>query len=96
MYIIRFSAHGQFGSCQAGTSGVLLEDETIMIGAPGSYFWKGALFMTSISDDYLNKDKILYHSPVQNNVHSPVERNSYLGIIYKTFNFSLNLYICFD
>lgn len=95
IYVILFRGHGQFGYCQAGTSGVLLEDDTVLVGAPGSCVWKGNLFMNSISDNYLRRDKTRYHSPVQDSEHPPVESNSYLGkplidLLYIYLN------ICFD
>ncbi|VVC46162.1 Hypothetical protein CINCED_3A016546 [Cinara cedri] len=70
----------QFGYCQAGTSGVLLEDDTVVIGAPGSYNWKGNIFMVNVSDDFLLRDKTCYYSPVRDVDVSPVDSNSYLGM----------------
>ncbi|XP_025410272.1 integrin alpha-PS1 isoform X2 [Sipha flava] len=70
----------QFGYCQAGTSGVLLEDDTVVIGSPGSYNWRGNIFMVSVSDDFLHRDKTCYYSPVRDIEVSPVESHSYLGM----------------
>ncbi|XP_060847943.1 integrin alpha-PS1 isoform X2 [Rhopalosiphum padi] len=70
----------QFGYCQAGTSGVLLNDETVVIGSPGSYNWKGNIFMVSVSDDFLHRDKTCYYSPVRDIEVSPVDSHSYLGM----------------
>ncbi|XP_050439552.1 integrin alpha-PS1 isoform X2 [Adelges cooleyi] len=68
--------HEQFGVCQAGTSGILLEDDTIVIGSPGATLWRGTMFMVSISDDFLHRDKTYYYSPLS----EPVDKDSYLGM----------------
>ncbi|XP_003246766.1 integrin alpha-PS1 isoform X2 [Acyrthosiphon pisum] len=70
----------QFGYCQAGTSGMLLSDDTVVIGSPGSYNWKGNVFTVSVSDDFLHRDKTCYYSPVRDNEVSPVDSHSYLGM----------------
>jgi len=66
------------GFCQAGTSADILEDDTAILGAPGAYICRGAMYGISVSDDYLNKDRNHYHTPLQNN--TPVEKYSYLGM----------------
>lgn len=58
---------------------MLLNDDTVVIGAPGSYNWKGNVFMVSVSDDFLHRDKTCYYSPVRDNEVSPVDSHSYLG-----------------
>lgn len=58
---------------------MLLEDDTVVIGSPGSYNWKGNIFMISVSDDFLHRDKTCYYSPVRDVEVSPVESYSYLG-----------------
>lgn len=75
-----YRSQAQFGYCQAGTSGVLLEDDSVVIGSPGSYNWKGNIFTISVSDNYLHRDKTWYYSPVRDAEVSPVESYSYLGI----------------
>lgn len=71
-------AHEQYGYCQSGTSGMLLDDDTAVIGTPGPYTWRGTVFVFSVSDDYLNRDKGLYYGPVTEH-ESPVDKYSYLG-----------------
>ena len=83
-------AHEQFGYCQAGTSGMLLDDDTALIGTPGPYTWRGTVFAVSVSDDFLHRDKTLYYGPLTQD-HSPVDKYSYLGmaIFYSSFLISL-------
>ncbi|XP_023726795.1 integrin alpha-PS1 isoform X2 [Cryptotermes secundus] len=71
-------AHEQYGYCQAGTSGLLLDD-TAVIGTPGPYTWRGTLFVISVSDNFLNRDKTTYHGPLLEH-ESPVDKYSYLGM----------------
>lgn len=71
--------HSQFGYCQAGTSGLLLEDDSVVIGSPGSYNWKGNIFLNSVSDEYLHGDYKWYHSPIRDAENSPIASLSYLG-----------------
>ncbi|XP_050530461.1 integrin alpha-PS1 isoform X2 [Daktulosphaira vitifoliae] len=73
------NGHEQFGYCQAGTSGILLEDDTIVIGSPGTTIWRGTLFMVSISDDFLHRDKTYYFSPLSEK-SAPIDKDSYLGM----------------
>ena len=73
-------AHEQFGYCQAGTSGMLLDDDTALIGTPGPYTWRGTVFAVSVSDDFLHRDKTLYYGPLTQD-HSPVDKYSYLGTV---------------
>jgi len=72
-------AHEQYGYCQAGTSGLLLSDDSALIGTPGPYTWRGTVFVFSVSDDYLRRDKNLYYGPVVEN-DAPVDKYSYLGM----------------
>ncbi|XP_071512527.1 integrin alpha-PS1-like isoform X2 [Panulirus ornatus] len=69
--------HQQYGFCQAGTSGLLLDDEAVL-GVPGPYTWRGTVHTSNISDDFLLKDKTQYFGPVTEN-NSPVDKYSYLG-----------------
>ncbi|XP_065559170.1 integrin alpha-PS1-like isoform X2 [Artemia franciscana] len=72
-------AHEQFGYCQAGTSGALLNDDTIIFGSPGPYTWRGTLFVTSVAEDFLKRDKQMYYAPVTAD-QSPMDKYSYLGM----------------
>ena len=72
-----FSEHQQYGYCQAGTSGLLLEDEMVL-GIPGTYTWQGTVHTSNISKDFLLRDKTQYFGPVTINT-TPVEKYSYLG-----------------
>lgn len=71
-------AHEQYGYCQAGTSGMLLKDDTALIGTPGPYTWRGTIFVFSVADDYLSRDKAYYYGPLLEN-EAPVDKYSYLG-----------------
>lgn len=74
-----FRAHEEYGFCQAGTSGVLTDsEELVAIGAPGPYTWRGAIFVSSISDDFLSRLKTTFHTPVTES-DSPVDKYAYLG-----------------
>jgi hypothetical protein len=75
MFVYR--AHEQYGYCQAGTSGLLLDD-TAVIGTPGPYTWRGTVFVISVSENFLNRDKTIYHGPLLEH-ESPVDKYSYLG-----------------
>ena len=72
------SAHEEWGFCQAGTSAILTEDQTALIGAPGPYTWRGTVFAYSVEDDYLFRDKTHYHIPVREG-EAPVDKYAYLG-----------------
>ncbi|XP_046678845.1 integrin alpha-PS1 isoform X2 [Homalodisca vitripennis] len=72
-------AHEQYGYCQAGTSGLLLNDDTALIGTPGPYTWRGTVFVFSVSDDFLLRDKNFYYGPVIEG-EAPVDKYSYLGM----------------
>lgn len=87
-------AHEQFGYCQAGTSGMLLDDDTALIGTPGPYTWRGTVFAVSVSDDFLHRDKTLYYGPLTQD-HSPVDKYSYLGMaIFFPFYSLLFSFVC--
>ncbi|XP_059166885.1 integrin alpha-PS1-like isoform X1 [Physella acuta] len=40
-----------FGLCQAGMSALAGQDDAFVMGAPGSVFWQGVVFMTNITDE---------------------------------------------
>ncbi|XP_034256700.1 integrin alpha-PS1 isoform X2 [Thrips palmi] len=71
--------HEQYGFCQAGTSGIILDDDSLVVGSPGAYTWRGTTFATSISSDFLARDKTVYFSPVLDH-EATVEKYSYLGM----------------
>ena len=70
-------AHEQYGYCQAGTSGLLMDDMAV-IGSPGPYTWRGTVFVMNVSERYLTRDKTIYHGPLLEH-ESPVDKYSYLG-----------------
>lgn len=76
--------HEEYGVCQAGTSGSLLNDGSITIGAPGVYTWRGSLYMKSIEGEYLKRDKQTYYTPHEINHNyrdnKPLDKYSYLGM----------------
>ncbi|KAL1137846.1 hypothetical protein AAG570_009542 [Ranatra chinensis] len=72
-------AHEQFGYCQAGTSGLLVND-TALIGTPGPFTWRGTVFAFSVSDDFLRRDKTMYYSPLSDDPKQPLDKYSYLGM----------------
>nr|XP_033792864.1 integrin alpha-7 isoform X2 [Geotrypetes seraphini] len=78
----RPQGHERFGFCQQGMSaGFTSDSHYIMFGAPGTYNWKGILFVTNINKS--DHDQLVYKTP------EPTERvaghagdvaqNSYLG-----------------
>ncbi|XP_044305526.1 integrin alpha-7 isoform X2 [Varanus komodoensis] len=78
----RPQGHDRFGFCQQGmATGFTADRHYILFGAPGTYNWKGILFMTSI--DSSDPDQLVYKTPepserVPGNV-GDVAQNSYLG-----------------
>ncbi|KAH9513204.1 hypothetical protein Btru_034367, partial [Bulinus truncatus] len=40
-----------FGLCQAGMSAAVGKDDAFVMGAPGSVFWQGAIFLTNITEE---------------------------------------------
>lgn len=71
-------AHEDYGFCQVGTSGTILEDDTMVLGTPGPYTWRGTVFVISVGGEYLKRDKIHYYGPHLDQT-SPVDKYSYLG-----------------
>ncbi|XP_068633179.1 integrin alpha-PS1-like isoform X2 [Battus philenor] len=71
--------HEEFGFCQVGTSSSLLDDDTLLIGSPGPYTWRGTIFTHDTNDDLLERDMSFYMAPVEDGL-SPVEKYSYLGM----------------
>lgn len=72
-------AHEDYGFCQVGTSGTILDDNTIVLGTPGPYTWRGTVFVISVGGEYLKRDKIHYYGPHLEQT-SPVDKYSYLGM----------------
>ncbi|XP_071446046.1 integrin alpha-PS1 isoform X1 [Hetaerina americana] len=77
-------AHEQFGYCQAGTSGAVVDDD-VVIGTPGPHTWRGTVFVKSVTDVYLERDKMTYFGPLQEG--APVDKYSYLGMSVAAGNF---------
>ncbi|CAH4026827.1 unnamed protein product [Pieris brassicae] len=71
--------HEEFGFCQVGTSSSLLEDDTLVLGSPGPYTWRGTIFTQDTNDDLIERDHVVYMGPVEDG-YSPVEKYSYLGM----------------
>ncbi|XP_050679811.1 integrin alpha-PS1 isoform X1 [Leptidea sinapis] len=78
--------HEEFGFCQVGTSSSLLEDDTLLLGSPGPYTWRGTIFTQDTNDDLIERDHVVYMAPVEDGV-SPVEKYSYLGMSVSGANF---------
>lgn len=79
-------AHEEWGFCQAGTSALLTDDQTALIGAPGPFTWRGTVFAVSVNDDFLFRDKTHYHTPVRAG-EAPVDKYAYLGMSLAAGNF---------
>ncbi|GBP30999.1 Integrin alpha-PS1 [Eumeta japonica] len=71
--------HEEYGFCQVGTSSSLLSDETLLLGSPGPYTWRGTIFTMDVTDDILERDHSTFMAPVADGA-SPVEKYSYLGM----------------
>lgn len=71
--------HEQYAFCQAGTSGMILDDGTAVIGTPGVMIWKGTVFAVEVDGEFLSRDKTQYYGP-HDNADSPVPNYSYLGM----------------
>uniref|UniRef100_A0A8C2EU19 Integrin subunit alpha 7 n=1 Tax=Cyprinus carpio TaxID=7962 RepID=A0A8C2EU19_CYPCA len=72
----RSQGHEQFGFCQQGLSASFTPDKNyILFGAPGTYNWKGLLFMASPIEDALVYKTL---EPSKSSFED-VAQNSYLG-----------------
>ncbi|XP_030754239.1 integrin alpha-PS1-like isoform X2 [Sitophilus oryzae] len=71
--------HQQYGFCQIGTSIDFPEDGFALVGSPGPYTWRGAIFAKSTIGDFLSRDKNIYKSPVSESAE-PIDKYSYLGM----------------
>ncbi|XP_036415351.1 integrin alpha-7 [Colossoma macropomum] len=73
----RPQGHEQFGFCQQGLAASFTPDNNyVLFGAPGTYNWKGLLFMASPIEDALVYKTL---EPSQRPVFEDVAQNSYLG-----------------
>lgn len=75
---IAFREHEEFGYCQVGTSSSLLADDTMILGSPGPYTWRGTIFTQDTKDSIIERDHAVYMAPVEDGV-TAVEKYSYLG-----------------
>ncbi|XP_061471376.1 integrin alpha-7 isoform X2 [Rhineura floridana] len=78
----RPQGHDRFGFCQQGVAtGFTADRHYILFGAPGTYNWKGILFVTNI--DSSDPDQLVYKTPEPNErvpgSVGDVAQNSYLG-----------------
>lgn len=64
---------------------MLLDDNTMILGSPGPYTWRGTIFVTAFGGDYLSREKYVYFSE-HDEEKSPVEKYSYLGRILLRFS----------
>ncbi|XP_037725112.1 integrin alpha-PS1 isoform X1 [Drosophila subpulchrella] len=71
--------HEDYGLCQAGTSAALLDDDTMVLGSPGPYTWRGSIWVTQVGGEYLQRDKTTYYND-HSDTTSKVEKYSYLGM----------------
>uniref|UniRef100_A0A4W4G517 Integrin alpha-2 domain-containing protein n=1 Tax=Electrophorus electricus TaxID=8005 RepID=A0A4W4G517_ELEEL len=73
----RPQGHEQFGFCQQGLAASFTPDNNyILFGAPGTYNWKGLLFMASPIEDALVYKTL---EPSSQPMFEDVAQNSYLG-----------------
>uniref|UniRef100_A0A6I8P434 Integrin subunit alpha 7 n=1 Tax=Ornithorhynchus anatinus TaxID=9258 RepID=A0A6I8P434_ORNAN len=72
----RPQGHDQFGFCQQGAAAAFSPDRHyLLFGAPGTYNWKGLLFVTSV--DSSDPDQLVYKS--LDPAAGDLALNSYLG-----------------
>ncbi|KAL1138208.1 hypothetical protein AAG570_009899 [Ranatra chinensis] len=50
------------GFCQFGTSGMIADDGTVIVGSPGSAVWKGAAFSFTTDNDLTLSDNYVYQT----------------------------------
>ncbi|XP_042200138.1 integrin alpha-7 isoform X2 [Callorhinchus milii] len=78
----RTQGHERFGYCQQGISaGFTSDNHYILFGAPGTYNWKGVMFLTTTNSS--DPDQLVYKTPdpIDKPLRSPfdVAQHSYLG-----------------
>ncbi|XP_033761989.1 integrin alpha-PS1-like isoform X1 [Pecten maximus] len=68
--------------CQAGTSGVMMNDERVLLGAPGAVDWTGGLW-TQYTGDNIREDLSWFRSPIylkeDTRKPRPIDLTSYMG-----------------
>ncbi|XP_065200143.1 integrin alpha-PS1 isoform X2 [Planococcus citri] len=69
--------HTKFGSCQSGTSGMIFEDDNVVIGAPGALNWRGAVTILNVNDDP-RRDKEVFTGPTDS--WNEINPYGYLGM----------------
>ena len=85
--------HEQYGVCQAGTSGTLLDDGEVIVGAPGVFTWRGSLYSKAVAGgSYLQRDKNIYYTPHEGS-SPPIDKYSYLGMSVAAAKFYGDKYI---
>jgi len=75
------------------------QDGNLLIGAPGPYNWRGAVFKNVIKQS-LTEDSVWYQSPVEDPLPGgedmpdpPVNYYSYLGSRFIAFSFLGHVYV---
>jgi len=84
-----------YGFCQAGTSAAVSKNSNdILIGAPGPFNWRGAVFRNTFSSGSMLDDSLWYQTPVEdrktsvNGADPAVPFYSYFGMSVKIANIS--------
>lgn len=83
--------HGEYGFCQAGISSAISQDGDLLLGAPGPYNWRGALFKNTVVKT-LGVDSEWYQNVVEDPTPAtpgPIPASqyySYLGMSVKIGN----------
>lgn len=75
--------------CSAGTSGMIFEDDNVVIGSPGPLNWRGAITIFNIAEDFFGRDKGTYTVP--DAISETIKKDSYLGIYWR---FVRNVQLC--
>lgn len=83
--------HEEYGVCQAGTSGTLLDNGEVLVGAPGVFTWRGSLYSKAVAGSYLKRDKNIYYTPHEG-TSPPIDKYSYLGMSVAAAKFYGNNY----
>lgn len=85
--------HEQYGVCQAGTSGTLLDDGEAIVGAPGVFTWRGSLYSKAVAGgSYLERNKNVYYTPHEGS-NPPIDKYGYLGMSVTAAKFFGDKYI---
>lgn len=70
--------HEEYGFCQVGTSCDISESSDLLLGAPGTYTWRGTTFANNIRFS-AKDDRTWYMAPVSDE-EAKVDKHSYLGM----------------